>query len=102
MNYAEINAAKEADRMKIAMPAQGPALQSAEAIYRFLDNVGLLPFGIRASTPQKQVDAINILRTNGWTIDVHTLDQALANTTLSSFGRMMTKARLGEVGFLAP
>jgi hypothetical protein len=61
-----------------------------------------LPFGIRASTAQQQVDAINILLANGWKIDVHTLDKALANTTLSTSGRMRTKARLSEVGFLAP
>jgi hypothetical protein len=65
----------------------------------FLDRVGLLPRGLRVSASQA-ANVIEAMVASGRRLGVHDVDEALAKTTLNSFGRMFTKARLGELGLL--
>ncbi len=98
MSLQEVQAQIEAERQKIAVTPQGPALQTPEAALRFLDRVGLLPKGIQASASNAEAVLDYIASRGG--LSIYEVDQALANTTLSSFGKMVTKAQLGKLGLI--
>jgi hypothetical protein len=94
----DVQAQAAAEREKIPFPPL-PALHSEAAVMRFLDRLDLLPRGISASAASQE-GVIDRLIASGFKLNVYDLDQALARTTLNSFGRMFVKARLGELALI--
>jgi hypothetical protein len=94
----DIASQAESERAKIAVGTL-PALGTEPAVMRFLDRIGLLPRGITASAASQE-GVIDRLMAAGFRLDVHTLDEKLANTTLSTTGKIMAKARLGQLGLI--
>ena len=94
----DIKAQAAAERELIKFPPL-PALHSEKAVMTFLDKLDLLPRGISAAAVSQE-GVVDRLIASGYRLDIHKLDEALARTTLNSFGRTFTKARLSELGLL--
>lgn len=94
---AHNRAMEEAERRKVVF-ASTPAIHSAPACSRFLNKIGLLPDGLAAQAQDERV--LPAMIASGYRIPLHKLNEALANTTLDTYQKIVIKNRLSAVGLL--
>jgi hypothetical protein len=91
----EVEAAEAA---KIVLPPS-PALGSAAACARFLGKIGLIGASLEAAAQANEHVLPNLISA-GFRIPLHKLNEALAKTTLDTYGRIVVKNRLSAVGLI--
>ena len=88
----------DAEAAKIVLPPS-PALGSAAACARFLGKIGLIGASLEAAAQENENVLPNMIAA-GFRIDLHQLNDALAKTTLDTYGRIVVKNRLSAVGLI--